>query len=128
MIKVQLPPESRDVEHLILEIKEKGVSVMGLQKNLEAIKLRGIEEGIERGIEKGIEKGIEQGIEKGIEKGRALERENVVRNLIALGLDNAAIEAATGVPEEKIEQCVNSFTDGFSTTTIKRAIVCRNDR
>ncbi|WP_275983440.1 Rpn family recombination-promoting nuclease/putative transposase [Paenibacillus hamazuiensis] len=96
MIKVQLPPESRDVEHLILEIKEKGVSVMGLQKNLEAIKLRGIEEGIEKGIEKGIEEGIE--------KGRALERENVARNMIALGLDNAAIEAATGVPEEKIEQ------------------------
>jgi predicted transposase/invertase (TIGR01784 family) len=83
IIASQLPDKNRDVEQLIQELKEKGENTMGLQKNLEAIKQRGIEQG------------------------RELEKETVAKNLIALGLDNSMITAATGFPESKIEQLRN---------------------
>lgn len=93
MIAMQLPPDSQDVEQLIQELKEKGVSIMGLQKNLEAIKQKGIEEGVVKGRAEGIKEGIEQ----------------VAKRLIDMGLDNSAIAAATGLPEDKIEQLRNQF-------------------
>ncbi|MDF2668891.1 MAG: hypothetical protein K0R67_1197 [Paenibacillus sp.] len=83
IIASQLPDKNRDVEQLIQELKEKGENTMGLQKNLEAIK------------------------QQGIEQGRELEKETVAKNLIALGLDNSMITAATGFPESKIEQLRN---------------------
>lgn len=88
MVALQLPPESGEVELLITEMKEKGVTAVGLQKNLEEIKL----------------KGMEKGLEEGIEKGRMLEKESIVKKLIGMGLDDAAISDATGCSLEKVEQ------------------------
>jgi predicted transposase/invertase (TIGR01784 family) len=93
MIASQLPAESRDVQQMIRELKESGVSIMGLQKNLEAIRQRGFEEGIEKGFEKGYEQGILQ----------------VAKRLIDMGLDNSAIAAATGLSQDKIERLRNPF-------------------
>ncbi|TNJ62298.1 hypothetical protein FE784_31415 [Paenibacillus hemerocallicola] len=97
MIALQLPPDSKEVERLIEEMKEKGVTVMGLGKNLEAIKLKGIEEG------------MEEGMERGIEQGTMLGKESVAINLIGMGLSDSAIALATGFSEQKIEQLRNQI-------------------
>ncbi|MDF2719691.1 MAG: hypothetical protein K0R28_6616 [Paenibacillus sp.] len=57
-------------------------------KDLEAIKL----------------KGIEEGMEEGIEQGTMLGKESVAINLIGMGLSDSAIVLAIGLSEQKIEQ------------------------
>jgi len=57
---------------------------MGLQQNLEAIKLKGREEGRE--------------------EGRTEERESVAINLIRMGMSDAVIVSATGISRRKLEE------------------------
>ena len=55
----------------------------------------------EEALERGIEKGIAKGRQEGIEKGREEEKEKIVRNLLALGMN---VEQIARVVELDIEE------------------------
>ncbi|WP_062149576.1 PD-(D/E)XK nuclease family transposase [Beggiatoa leptomitoformis] len=65
------------------------------------------EQAVKEGMEKGIEKGIEKGMEKGLMQGRTSTQTEIAKKLISLGLDTAAIEQATGLNAEEIQQLKN---------------------
>lgn len=50
------------------------------------------------------EQAIQEGLEKGIEKGKTEEKQDIAKKLLALGLDATAIEQATGLSTEDIQQ------------------------
>jgi len=118
LIKGQLPRDDNMVDLLLQETTETGAILMGLQKNLENIRRKAIEEGWaegiaagreagmelgrEAGMQAGMEAGMELGMEAGMELGKEAGIENVARNLIRLGVDNAVITNATGIDEYRI--------------------------
>ncbi|WP_248925278.1 hypothetical protein [Paenibacillus hamazuiensis] len=55
-----------------------------------------------KGYRQGIELGIEQGIEKGIEEGKEISKEQMVKAMIAEGLDISIIARVTGLKPEEI--------------------------
>ncbi|RAU96346.1 hypothetical protein DQG13_20520, partial [Paenibacillus sp. YN15] len=82
----------------------------GYEEGLE----KGLEQGMEQGIEKGMEKGLEKGMEKGMEKGLEQGIRTVARNLIAMGIDDAAIIKATGLSPDKIRSLRKLLEDDAS--------------
>lgn len=74
----------------------------GMEKGMEEGIKKGIEQGIKKGIEQGIEKGIEQGIEQGIEKGIEQGRTEIVRAMLAKGMEIGTISELTGLSAEEI--------------------------
>ena len=60
------------------------------------------EEGIQIGIQMGIEQGIEQGREQGREEGREEEKRQLVRNMLAEGLDPAMVAKITELTEGEV--------------------------
>jgi len=73
---------------------------MGLEKVLNDIKREGKQEGKREGKREGMLEGIKTGIQTGREK----EREQVARNLIGMGMDNAMIAQATGLAREQVQE------------------------
>lgn len=108
-------PIPQEDEDIIRELNEQGVR--GGRKIMElmpAWKRWGYEEGLEKGIEQGMEQGIEKGIEKGMEKGLEQGLETAARNLIAMGMDDAAVIKATGLSPHKIRALRKLPEDGVS--------------
>jgi predicted transposase/invertase (TIGR01784 family) len=92
--------EVAEVAHLNpKEIKSYNASLKNFRdwySTVETAEVKGREEGIEIGMEKGKEIGREEGkIEKSLE---------IARNLYAMGLDEAAIAAATGLTVEELRR------------------------
>jgi predicted transposase/invertase (TIGR01784 family) len=92
--------EVAEVAHLNpKEIKSYNASLKNFRdwySTVETAEVKGREEGIEIGMEKGKEIGREEGkIEKSLE---------IARNLYAIGLDEAAIAAATGLTVEELRR------------------------
>lgn len=105
-------PVPQEDEDIIRELHAEGVRG-GRKKIMElmpAWKRWGYEEGLEKGMEQGMEQGIEKGIEKGMEQGI----QTVARNLIAMGMDDAAVIKATGLSPHKIRALRNLPEDGVS--------------
>ena len=71
-------------------------------ENFEKGRQEGIEQGIEQGIEKGIEQGMRKGIEQGLQKGLAHGRKELIRSMVAKGLDNVMISEIAGITEEEV--------------------------
>lgn len=65
---------------------------MSLQENLEAI------------WKKVFEDGYKQGIEIGIELRKLMEKEDIARRMIGMGMETQVIVTATGLSEEKVDQ------------------------
>lgn len=62
-----------------------------------------LERGIEQGIQQGIQQGIEQGIKQGIAQGAQLEKCDVARRMLTMGIDPSVIAASTKLTESEIE-------------------------
>jgi len=90
----KLPDHQTEVAARLLNNAKKGETVMGLEKVLDDIKREGRKEGFARGVEKGLEKGME--------KGTVSAKETVARNLMRMGMDDAAIAHATGFEPERV--------------------------
>jgi predicted transposase/invertase (TIGR01784 family) len=54
--------------------------------------------------EQGLAQGLEQGLEQGLAQGREQERNDIARNLFALGMPDAEIAKATGLMPDAIKR------------------------
>jgi len=61
-------------------------------------------EGFKKGIEKGLLEGIEKGMERGMEKGKEVEKTEIARNLLSIGVEIGTISKATGLSAEEIKK------------------------
>jgi predicted transposase/invertase (TIGR01784 family) len=69
----------------------------------------GHRDGLKEGIVQGIEQGRKQGREEGIEQGRTEGQRKIILSLLENGLDVAAIEKMTGLPEGEILRLTSDF-------------------
>lgn len=72
----------------------------GLEEGLE----KGLAKGLEEGLEKGLAKGLAKGLEEGLAKGERKKQTEIARTLKEMGLDIPAIQKATGLTTEEIQQ------------------------
>lgn len=58
--------------------------------------------------QEGMQKGMQKGMHKGMQKGRQVERSEIARNLLSIGLDRAEIVRATGLSSADLDALMNS--------------------
>jgi len=95
---------SRDEKRNYLNsVKMKG----DYQNTIDFARDQGLEEGFNKGHEAGVaegrEIGVAEGMEKGMQKGLTKAKEDIARNLSAMGLTPAQVAQATGLTEEAIK-------------------------
>ncbi|MGG3838056.1 hypothetical protein ABEV00_13685 [Paenibacillus thiaminolyticus] len=81
-------PENEPHLRELIQNEKGGVSVMGLEKTLDAIKREGRREGRREGIR--------EGIREGKQEGKREAKEEVAKNMIAENLDPELIARVTG--------------------------------
>ena len=74
----------------------------GLEEGLEKGRAKGLEEGRAKGLEEGLEKGRAEGLEEGLAKGESKKASQVIRNALALGMDDATILSLTGITPQEL--------------------------
>jgi len=79
----------------------------GLEKGLKEGLKEGLEEGLREGMKNGLKKGKEEGLEEGIEKGAKEKQIEIVKVLIANGVDIEIIISSTGLSREEIDKLKN---------------------
>ena len=89
----------RDIKNSIDTAKREGKEE-GLAEGME----KGLTEGMKKGLAEGVEKGLAEGMEKGMEK-RSLE---IVRKMLANGMDAATVMEITGLSESQLKQLKGS--------------------
>ena len=85
----------RDINNSIDTAKREGME-KGLAEGME----KGLAEGMEKGLAEGMEKGLAEGMEKGMSQ-RSLE---IVRTMLAKGMDAATVMEITGLSERQLKQ------------------------
>ncbi|MDG0874830.1 hypothetical protein L5D93_21365 [Paenibacillus thiaminolyticus] len=107
ILSQKLPENEPQLRELIQNVKG-GVSVMGLEKTLDAIKREGRREGRREGLRQGLQEGIREGKREGLlegkQEGKREAKEEVVKQMIAEGLDPNLIARVTGFSLEIITQ------------------------
>ena len=68
--------------------------------------------GIERAFDYEYNKGRKEGHESGLEQGKSLEKREMARRLLALGVDPETVKAASGLSEEQIHEDVVPYLAG----------------
>ncbi|WP_259392040.1 hypothetical protein [Paenibacillus thiaminolyticus] len=99
ILSQKLPENEPQVRELIQNVKG-GVSVMGLEKTLDAIK----REGRREGRREGLREGLREGVLEGKQEGKREAKEEVVKQMIAENLDPDLIARVTGFPLDIITQ------------------------
>ncbi|MDE7160074.1 MAG: PD-(D/E)XK nuclease family transposase [Muribaculaceae bacterium] len=75
----------------------------GLEKGLAEGLAEGLEKGLAEGLAEGLEKGRVKGRAEGIAEGRLGQSLEIARNLIAMGMTDEAISAATNLPVKDVK-------------------------
>ncbi|MFD3272930.1 hypothetical protein ACE3MS_22820 [Paenibacillus dendritiformis] len=97
-------PENEPHLRELIQNEKGGVSVMGLEKTLDAIKREGRREGRREGLREGIQEGRREGIREGKQEGKREAKEEVAKNMIAENLDPELIARVTGFSLDIIVQ------------------------
>ncbi|WP_293657012.1 hypothetical protein [uncultured Paenibacillus sp.] len=93
-------PENEPHLRELIQNEKGGVSVMGLEKTLDAIK----REGRREGRREGIREGMREGMREGKQEGQREAKEEVAKNMIAENLDPELIARVTGFSLDIIDQ------------------------
>jgi predicted transposase YdaD len=63
----------------------------------------GLQEGLQQGRQKGRQEGLQQGRQKGRQEGRSERDSEIARAMLAMGLDLATVELATGLSGQELD-------------------------
>ena len=85
---------------------EKGVKI-GVEKGVKIGVEKGIKIGKEKGIKIGEKKGKREGVTEKIKKKAVIRTEKVVREMVAIGLDDEIISSITGLTSEEVRKLKN---------------------
>ncbi|MGG4392727.1 hypothetical protein ABEX25_00230 [Paenibacillus thiaminolyticus] len=97
-------PENEPHLRELIQNEKGGVSVMGLEKTLDAIKREGKREGRRDGLRQGLQEGIREGRREGKQEGKREAKEEVVKQMLAENLDPELIARVTGFSLDMITQ------------------------
>jgi len=107
-VLTRIPESDRIILIKILDKHtNKGQQIMG--SLADSFIQQGKAEGINLGIEKGVSMGIEKGVSMGIEKGIDLEKREIAKNLIRIGLSMQDISKATDLSIAEIQQLAKAL-------------------
>ena len=91
------PQEQREYEASKMAYRD-------IKNSIDTAKREGKEEGLAEGMEKGLAEGMEKGLAEGMEKGMSQRSLEIVRTMLAKGMDAAMVMEITGLSERQLKQ------------------------